>query len=342
MTEQEIAAGVFDVADAPEHVFCFFRKIIGADGDPGASAFFDINHEAERETLAAVQLWRLKDALRERLPGNIKEYEAEWTGSGITAGHLDEFCEDAYGSIVRVIDGEIAKRQEVDVLDQEIVSHEVFGTERARFFVGQASILRMIDSYLQDSSGRPLIIHGVSGSGKSALMGQAVKRARSEHPGTIVISQFLGVTPASSTARPLLESLCSQISRAYGVEPYRPPATYKELVQEFHSRLSVATSDRPLVLFIDALDQLVPEGEVADFTWFPGVVPSHVRLIVSSLAGGSLAIFERALPSANLHIPPDYVVERVTLQRKPPEVRICRVRNQSAVGTRPPSTSTPH
>jgi hypothetical protein len=43
-----------------------------------------------------------------------------------------------------------------------------------------------------------------------------------------------------------------------------------------------------------------------------------------------------------VHIPPDLVVERGTAHRKPPEVRICRLRNQSAVGTRPPSTSTPH
>ena len=42
------------------------------------------------------------------------------------------------------------------------------------------------------------------------------------------------------------------------------------------------------------------------------------------------------------HIPPNYVVERVTAQRKPPEVTICRLRNQSRVGTVPPSTSTPH
>jgi putative transposase len=42
------------------------------------------------------------------------------------------------------------------------------------------------------------------------------------------------------------------------------------------------------------------------------------------------------------HIPPNLVVERVTAHRKPPEARSCRLRNQSAVGTRPPSTSTPH
>jgi hypothetical protein len=42
------------------------------------------------------------------------------------------------------------------------------------------------------------------------------------------------------------------------------------------------------------------------------------------------------------HIPPNYVVERVIAQRKPPEVRICRLSIQSGVGTWPPSTSTPH
>src|SRR5262249_21312983 len=42
------------------------------------------------------------------------------------------------------------------------------------------------------------------------------------------------------------------------------------------------------------------------------------------------------------HIPPNLVVECIPTHRKPPEVRICRLSIQSAVGTRPPSTSTPH
>jgi hypothetical protein len=53
-------------------------------------------------------------------------------------------------------------------------------------------------------------------------------------------------------------------------------------------------------------------------------------------------IFVEAFLHAKFHIPSDFVVECVTAQRKPPEVRIWTLRNQSAVGTRPPSTSTPH
>jgi putative transposase len=44
----------------------------------------------------------------------------------------------------------------------------------------------------------------------------------------------------------------------------------------------------------------------------------------------------------NSHTPPNYVVECGIAYRKPPDVRIWRLSNQSRVGTLPPSTSTPH
>ena len=46
--------------------------------------------------------------------------------------------------------------------------------------------------------------------------------------------------------------------------------------------------------------------------------------------------------TSHAHIPPDYVAECLSTQLKPPEGRICRLRNQSAAGTLPPSPSTPH
>src|SRR5213593_1393881 len=52
--------------------------------------------------------------------------------------------------------------------------------------------------------------------------------------------------------------------------------------------------------------------------------------------------YERTGTASIFHIPSYLVVEDTTTHRKPPEVRICRLRNQSAVGNRPPSTSTPH
>src|SRR4029434_7155886 len=52
----------------------------------------------------------------------------------------------------------------------------------------------------------------------------------------------------------------------------------------------------------------------------------------------SLATFLHCAFSAHLI----YVEAPIPAQRKPPEVRICRLSIQSDVGIRPPSTSTPH
>jgi hypothetical protein len=60
-----------------------------------------------------------------------------------------------------------------------------------------------------------------------------------------------------------------------------------------------------------------------------------VRMLEDMVAAGSVA-------NKKSHIPPELVVERVTAHRKPPDVRICTLRNQSLVGKRPPSTSTPY
>jgi len=60
------------------------------------------------------------------------------------------------------------------------------------------------------------------------------------------------------------------------------------------------------------------------------------------LPTGDLVQRFKALRQAHtVHIPSHLVVKRVSAQRKPPEVRIWRLRNQFRVGTVPPSTSTP-
>jgi NACHT domain- and WD repeat-containing protein len=193
LTEQEITAAVFDVADASEHVFCFFRTIRAAQGHTDVSAFVDVTAGGQPDTHAGMQLRRLKGRLHLRLSDNIKHYEAAWTGGGITTDHLDQLCRDVHDSLVQIIDAQLAQQHETDALDQGKAAHDAFGRERTQFFVGRSGILQSIDAYLQDSVGRPLIIQGASGSGKSALMARAVEHTRATRPNAAVISRFLGV-----------------------------------------------------------------------------------------------------------------------------------------------------
>ncbi len=98
-----------------------------------------------------------------------------------------------------------------DALTTEIKAHQVFGEDRANGFLGRQDAIESIMAYLSGASPRPLVVHGVSGSGKSALLAECVRQATHTFPsGTIIIPRFIGATPDSTELRNLLRGLCIQ------------------------------------------------------------------------------------------------------------------------------------
>jgi len=308
-TEQEISAGAMKVPDAQNHVFCFFRKILtqkklplAEDLPPNGSAkdFIDLIDKKDLDTEAQTRLDELKKRLSDELPDNIFKYEAEWKKNGITTDHIKKLQEDVYSSLSRIILKEIEQLKEIEPQEKEIADHDAFGKDRAKFFIGRTSILQDIVAYTKGTDVHLLAVFGVSGSGKSALMAQAVKRVRSEHPKAEVVVRFIGATPGSSDGRSLLESLCRQLSRSYGADESDIPTDYKELVEEFPKRLALATEETPLILSLDALDQLSDSNNARNLIWLPSDLPEHVRLIVSVLPGECLTALEKKLPKESL------------------------------------------
>jgi hypothetical protein len=328
-TEQEIAQGALRVPDAPEHVFCFFRTIKELPQDPSAEDFVDLDGQGNPDIDARTRLEDLKNKLRGVLPDNIHEYEARWAGDGTTTGHIgtlpdtlekclelrekadapSNLCVDVWRGLSRIIEEEIARLKVEDALRKEIADHQAFGEDRAKFFTGRAGILETIGDYAKGNDRHPLVIWGESGSGKSALMARAAQEIHSELPHAEIVVRFIGWTPESSDIRSLLGSVCLQISRAYGADETTVPTDYKELVDDFPKRLALATAQKPLVLFLDALDQLSDIEQGRSLVWLPADLPEHVRLIVSTLPGECRSALENKLPSTNLvkleAMPPD-------------------------------------
>ena len=173
--------------------------------------------------------------------------------------------------------------QTIDPLRAEIWAHEDFGRERCRHFVGRAEPLAAIARYLAGSEARPLAIVGEPGSGKSALMARAIEEAQEAHPDAFVVSRFIGATPASSDGRAILDSLCLQVTREYGGDASSIPSDYNDLAVELGKRFELASTERPLIVVLDALDQLSGAGR--GLSWLPAVLPANVRLVVSTLPG---------------------------------------------------------
>lgn len=299
-TEQEILAGAMGVLDAHDHVFCSLRQIEGLPDNAEGVGYIDLNPDQQCDQVSAARLKDLKNRLQEVMPANVHHYRSKWLGNAITYDHLDQLCEDVYKSLSKVILDELTNLEKMDPLDVEIEAHSIFGRERARVFIGRADALDTIESYLLGWSRHPLGVWGESGAGKSTLMAQAVEQTRQKFPNAIVIFRFIGATPVSSSVRALLESLCNQITRAYGGDPSSIPVEFRDLVNELPIRLSQASVDKPLYIFLDAVDQLSDQDDAQNLSWLPDVLPAGVFIVISTLPGDSKHALQKKLPPENL------------------------------------------
>ncbi len=302
-TEQEIHAGLFAVSGAAEHVLCFQRDATGLPADRYASAFVDLEPGGTPDDDAARRLGELKARLGAALGPRLYRYDARWTGAGLSGDHLARLCDDAYRGLSELILAELELGQ---ANDEERAAH-AFAAERTRFFVGRAAPLAAIQSYLgeppvvrPDASGAerpaaPLAVWGRSGTGKSALLARAALLNEQAQPAAEVVMRFIGATAGSSDIRFLLDDLGRTVARRYAAPEPPPSHRFEELVQAFAARLDLATAERPLLLFLDALDQLGDADNARGLAWLPERLPRHVRLVVTTTEGECLEALRHRL-----------------------------------------------
>ncbi len=184
-------------------------------------------------------------------------------------------------------------------LDLECADHLRFAGERApeKTFVGRETELQRIRDYLHSETNQPFVVHGPSGSGKTALLGKIIQEVTPSRSadgtrvktGPIVLSRFIGTTPDSSNLRSLLSSLCRELRQDF--ELTSPlPTDLNELIDEFYSHLGKATAARPVVVFLDALDQLDAADYGRSAFWIRSplslrtAASCHARMVVSCLS----------------------------------------------------------
>ncbi|MBE0685933.1 MAG: DUF4062 domain-containing protein, partial [Anaerolineaceae bacterium] len=299
-TEQEIMMGALRVADAQDHVFCYFREIDDLPQHECTVNYIDLDSAGKLDDNASHLLVELKNRLKTYLPLNTHTYKAKWIDNSPSTEHLEQLCEDVYRDLSKIVLDEIAQFGKVNQLDREIAAHDAFCQERVRHFFGRVNVLKSIADHLRSGDHYSQVVWGESGCGKSALMAQAALQTRQSWPNAKLIFRFIGATPESSNGRALLASLCHQISQAYGAEESSIPFEYKKLVEEFPKRLALATKTKPLILFIDALDQLSSTDNAHNLNWLPVQMPANVKVVLSTLPGEGLQVLTGKLPGRKI------------------------------------------
>lgn len=192
-------------------------------------------------------------------------------------------------------------------LDRERRGHESFAATRRRAYVENKKILAQLDTYVEEGAWRkdydsvtdqpgsrslPLVVTGESGGGKSALLAHWSEQYRRKHPDAFFVTHYVGATASSTDHVGLLRRVMQEIRERYGISE-EPPAEPDRIVREFPQWLAY-TNAQPLVLVVDGINQLDIRSERSPlFHWLPEDFLPHIRLIISTLEGGTAELIRR-------------------------------------------------
>jgi WD40 repeat protein len=308
-TEQEIWRGALAVPDAPEHVVAWYRTIRNRDQYPHHPRTKDFFDPIEALQVPAVEL---RNELAQRLHRDGRkdiqpvEVDMQLSPDGekleVTRDHLQPMCNEIEARLREIVEEEIrtywnpldisgeaaplnqSGPSEARKLELETQAHQLFGESRASRdgFVGRDAELKAIADYLRDENDRnPLVVHGPSGTGKTALLARAAQIAAEEYRRRVFL-RFLGTTPQSSNLNALLTSLCREL-RPSEDRANDLPVELRLLQDEFDRLLALATADEPILLFLDALDQLDEADGARQTYWLRTPLPPHVKVVVSCI-----------------------------------------------------------
>jgi tetratricopeptide (TPR) repeat protein len=315
-THREIQLGLLGepaASGVERGVLCAVRTFTGAQRGPDKDTY--AAQDAER----ANRVQALTAAIRARLPPEqVRHYGVPWDGeSGPVFDEkalAEAYLELLRPKLVAVIAERTAAREAAKDQGQDEMAraNSAFALERAVQVEGREAEQARLRAYLAGAwgAGPPLVVTGPAGSGKSTLLADAVTQAAATQPQAALVTLYIGVTPGTGSLTEALTSLRSAIALAYDQRKPEP------LLDETQSASTVAAElatlavppERPLLLVLDALDQLGPHTQRTD--WLPPTLPPNVRVVVSILA-------DRAeLGYLSSHVPAEHIMTLAPLDQE--------------------------
>eukprot|EP00049_Salpingoeca_infusionum_P019103 m.360214 g.360214 ORF g.360214 m.360214 type:complete len:1606 (+) comp18923_c0_seq1:67-4884(+) len=306
VTEHEVRVALEEAGEDINSQYIWFKRNLTAlqDSleDSAASNFIDIvNGSADQD---AVEL--LDDLKSKVIPAsgltNIHEYSlsAFVPGKGVDPEHpehkeyINSLCAAVERELKASVDAASRNKQKVslraDDVYVEAAEHAEFCRHRVESFFGREQLVSSVTSYLQQSAAgglEPFVLYGRSGSGKTSVLAKAAMLAATAQKvdGRSLVLRFIGTTGGSTTIFQLLHYVTAQIHAIYKpTEKYARKQDLTELIADFQASLALATAAKPLVVFLDSLDQLSPEGGSRQLRWLPvPTLPPHVHMVLSTL-----------------------------------------------------------
>ncbi|XP_047484728.1 uncharacterized protein LOC125036301 [Penaeus chinensis] len=296
VTEREVINGILSVKNTKNHTLALVRYInnINLQNLRRAANFIDIvNRQIDGEAMKL-----LSDLRDVRLPARIEasnyhRYTVEWIGrEGLakeTHGeYLQEFCTHFYKGMTKLIDRAMRKEDSSaqGQIITEILQHLHACKNSVQVFYGREEEVKKVEDYIKGPSVNPLLLHGAGGCGKTSLLAKCAASSFEwlSHAKPILVIRFVGTSPESTALTPLLTSICHQISYNYMLPFEDIPDDLVPLTAHLKELLNCATTQMPLLIYLDSVDQVTGATDANRMSWIPTRLPPNVKIVVSCVS----------------------------------------------------------
>jgi len=277
LTEIEILHGVLRNPAQAEHALFYFRDPAYLERLPPGTNPTDFRSENSAQ---AEQLRRLKTGIRLSGCAVQENYADPKTLGQLVLADFTDLIERLY-----------PEGSQPSSLDRECIDQNSYAAYRERAYVRRQAHFDMLDRHAA-GLGKPLVVLGESGVGKSALLANWALEYRRHHPEELVLLHLIGATPYSSDWVAMVRRIMGEFDRRLGVEE-RIPDQPEDLRLAFGNALYKAATNKRVILVLDGLNQLEEREGAQDLGWLPAELPVNLRLVISTLPGKPLEEAER-------------------------------------------------
>lgn len=193
--------------------------------------------------------------------------------------NVEQLCEQVECELMHILDRHFPET-EITPLDRERTAQRAYINSRHANYLKRQSYFDIIDNFVH-SNEQNLVFTGDSGVGKSALLANWVKENEDSDDFNLIY-HFVGNSFTDNNYENILSHLRDEIKDLYHLE--KRVGDNKKIEEEAQRLLNgVAMQEKPLVIIIDGINQIVTQTNEKLLLWLP-VANDKVKYIFSTLS----------------------------------------------------------
>lgn len=189
-------------------------------------------------------------------------------------------------------------------LEKERIGQRAYLNRLCQNYIRTESNFAAIEEWVSDWEKHQLVITGASGLGKSALVANWIKEklVSGEELPYRIIYHFVGNGGSLGSHGHVIKALCDEIRDRYGFDTEDKEAKTDEKALEELFNLVAAEGDKPLVIVLDAVNQIIDTEHSKRLNWLP-IPPKKVKILFTTLENDeTMEVFkDRHYPVFTLH-----------------------------------------